>query len=595
MPDDLHGARRPGVSVLAVGASPSRYARWASSPSGWAARGRAGPLDAGPADAMAEPQSAATPRSCWASRATDSRRPSRLEARCDDRRAYLDLRRNAAASLERVALLDCRWPRKPRSGRRSRCQEAGGALGALDRATAAQRLRGGPRRRQQRRGAVSSVRDLAMARSGHSACGRRPGAVGRAYRLGQATLESTAYVPEGDDAALADALGFLDFSTKGALPSASTSGADVAPRPATVASRGDLVGGARIAPTIVRATGILGTAIRPARRPCVWAFRRPWPYRPLRDGSDMSALTLPRPAPRRPTPRGLRSAGRSSSIAGCRAEARALRDLPRARPCLRGRPRRAALARSHAAASPQYPLAPLRTLAALLTWDGRVRTADRQALRSFTPAPRWDWATTELAKRRGIRSPRTSTDFREAFKDGVTPRRHRARARGVRGERARAGHARSTGSPGRRRGALADARAGFDVFAGQGPLRPVPCAPGLRRKPATGFHRSRLRRPRRARGTVAPARPRSTRTPVAEGATSGCPPSATSAGQRRTSTTGATRRLEQVIDFYDRGGGQGSRARRARTRTRRSARCISRPRTGASCWSSSRDALDDAR
>ena len=56
-----------------------------------------------------------------------------LAARCDDRHAYLDVRRNAAASLSAWR----RWigvPAEAAFGPEVAIQEAGGSIGALDRA-----------------------------------------------------------------------------------------------------------------------------------------------------------------------------------------------------------------------------------------------------------------------------------------------------------------------------------------------------------------------------------------------------------------------------------------------------------------------------
>ncbi len=470
----------------------------------------------------------------------------RLEASCVDRPAYLDLRRDAAASLSMWRL---RLPMAAEAsfGPEVALQESGGSIGTLDRAMqrddcdairdAANVVAGAFR-----------VSDLATARLDVPAGPFGQALSDAAYRLGQATLESTAYVPEGDDAALADAIGFLTFLEEGTR----ALGLDVQSEFVALVPlrRAATLSEVRDRATIVRATGVLGASIRRAVRGL--GFPTNWPYRPLYDGSTMSALVLPRPAaPADPDRAALGRAlffdrrlsrGGARACSTCHVPERAYADGLVAPTSLDAAP----LRRN----TPTLLDAPL---AALLTWDGRVRTAERQAL--LVIHTRSEMGLDDAQLTRVVASDHAyAGGFLETFHEPVTPDDIGLALAAFESSALVPGHAPiDRFALGDDAALTPDARAGLDVFAGKG---------------------------RCARCHVPPvfggSRPPDFTAPVF--AVLGVPtaPGAASVdadrgrdGAFKTPTVrnvgrtapyfhhGRYETLEQVLDFYDRGGGRG--------------------------------------
>jgi cytochrome c peroxidase len=499
-----------------------------------------------PADAIAEPSAAAALVAGYAHDGAAA--AEQLAAHCDDRRAYLDVRRNAAASLS----VWRRWmgiPAEAAFGPEVSIQEAGGSIGALDRALQSRDC--------------AAVRDAAgnlraafvSSESALSRIGIPPATVGQAlsdatYRLGQAVLESTAYVPEGDDAALADAIGFLDFVDRGAHAIALDVAGDLAPilRLRSATTLAEVTDRA----AIVEATGVLGTAIRRALR--AMGVSTTLMYRPLRDAQDISALTLPRPAlPVDPAKAALgrklffdrRLAARQArACASCHVPERAYADgLVAPTSLVPG----TTLRRN----TPSLLYAPVE---ALLTWDGRVRTADRQAL--IVLHTRAEMGSTDEELTKVVASDRAYVDgFAASFKDGVTARNVGLALASFEANELVPGTAAIDRFARGDDAALSpDARAGFDVFAGKG---------------------------RCARCHVPPvfggSRPPDFTAPVfavlgvaaAPGTTALDPDPGRGGGDFRVPTVRNVNRtgpyfhngryatLDQVVDFYDRGGGKG--------------------------------------
>ena len=428
-------------------------------------------------------------------------------------------------------------------------QEAGGSIGALDRALQAHDCAAARDAAGNLRGAFVAS-DTTLSRIGIP-----PATVGQAlsdasYRLGQAVLESTAYVPEGDDAALADAIGLLDFVERGAHAIGLDVAGDVTPilRLRSATTLADVEDRA----AIVRATGVLGTAIRRALR--AWGVSTTLMYRPLRDAQDISALTLPRPAlPADPARAALGrklffdrrlSARRARACASCHVPERAYADgLVAPASLVPGTP----LRRN----TPSLLYAPVE---ALLTWDGRVRTADRQAL--MVLHTRAEMGSTDEDLARVVGADRGYVDgFSASFKDGVTARNIGLALASfeaselVPGTAAIDRYARGDDA------ALSpDARAGLDVFAGRGRCARchVPPVFGGSRPPD-------FTAPVFAVLGV----------PAAPGATSLDADPGRGGGDFRVPTVRNVSRtgpyfhngryptLDQVVDFYDRGGGKG--------------------------------------
>src|ERR1019366_9339853 len=215
-------------------------------------------------------------------------------------------------------------------------------------------------------------------------------------------------------------------------------------------------------------TGVTGAAIRRALRALPGEHLTPTlMYRALEDAPDIEALTLPRPAqpadPARAT-LGQRlffdrrlSRGTSRSCATCHVPSRAYADglvvpisLDPTAPLRRN--------------TPSLLYAPLE---ARLTWDGRVRTADRQALMVIHTTT--EMGSTDAEMTRAVAADSTYAEsFRAAFDDGITPQNI---------GQALAAFESKTFVPGSApidrfaRGDDAalptDARAGLDVFAGK--------------------------------------------------------------------------------------------------------------------------------
>ncbi|HTB72132.1 MAG TPA: cytochrome c peroxidase [Polyangiaceae bacterium] len=337
-----------------------------------------------------------------------------LVAHCDDRQAYLDVRRRAAASLSAWR----RWigiPAEAAFGPEVAIQEAGGSIGALDRAMTGHDCNA-VRDAAGNLEAAFRIPETAVDRIGITRTAFGQAVSDATYRLGQAVLESTPYVPEGDDAAFADAMGFLDFIDAGTRALGLDVPSQAAPlerlRSArTLAEVTDRAG-------IVRAAGALGASIRRGLR--ATGIATTLMYRPLRDAPDIDALTLPRPAlpadapkaalgkqlffDRRLSPRGARA------CATCHEPGRAYAD---------GLVAPASLdpATTLRRNTPSLLYAPVE---ALLTWDGRVRMADRQAL--MVLHTRAEMGSTDEQLAQVVASdPAYAAAFRASFADGVTP------------------------------------------------------------------------------------------------------------------------------------------------------------------------------
>jgi cytochrome c peroxidase len=386
----------------------------------------------------------------------------RLAASCDDRSAYLALRRSAVASMSS-------WRRRlPMAaevsfGPEVALQESGGALGAIDRALQAHDCTGV----RDAAGRIGGAFRLTLSALEGRNAAPQPFAQAMsdaAYRLGQAVLESTPYVPDGDDAALSDVLGFLDFLDGGARALAIEVTSELAPleslrKAQTLSDVADRA-------AIVRTTGPLGSSIRRAMR--ARGYDATLTYRPLHDAPDISALTLPRPAfpadaakadlGRRLFSDRRLSAGNARACATCHVPARAYADgLVAPTSLVFG----TALRRN----TPSLLYAPLE---ALLTWDGRVRTADRQAL--MVLHTRAEMGSTDEQLARVVASdPSYADGFHAAFEDGVTPRNiGLAFASFESSELVPGSAAIDRFARGEEAALSADDRAGLDVFAGKG-------------------------------------------------------------------------------------------------------------------------------
>jgi cytochrome c peroxidase len=340
-----------------------------------------------------------------------------LVAGCDDRRPYLALRRSAAASL---SIWRRRLPVAAESsfGPEVALQEAGGAIGALDRAMQ-NRDCASARDAAGSLGGAFRIAELALAMNDVPDAAFGQALSDAAYRIGQAILESTPFVPEGDDAAFADVLGLLDFLDGGARALGLDVDSALAPLETlrTATTLADVTDRA----ALVRATGVAGAAIRRALRALPGEHLTPTlTYRALEDAPDIEALTLPRPAqPADPARAALGqrlffdrrlSRGTSRSCATCHVPSRAYAD-------------------GLVAPSSLDPAAPLRRntpslfyvpLEARLTWDGRVRTADRQALMVIHTAT--EMGSTDAEMTRVVAADATYAEsFRAAFDDAITP------------------------------------------------------------------------------------------------------------------------------------------------------------------------------
>jgi cytochrome c peroxidase len=369
-----------------------------------------------------------------------------------------------------------------------------------------------------------------------------------AYRLGQALLESTPYVPEADDSALADVVGLLDFLDAGTRAAALDVHAELAAfgplrRATSLSEVGDRA-------ELVRDTGLLGASLRRAADSLELATLPMYPS--LRDAAEISALTLPRPAlPVDPAQAALGKRlffDRRLSVAGARACAschvpeRAFAD-GRARP--ESLVANVPLLRN----TPSLLYAPLE---ARLTWDGRVRTADRQALLVIHTPSEMGLTDAELTEAI-VADASYRVGFRDAFHEGVTPREislalaeYEARDL-VPGDAPIDRFARGAGA------LSTDARAGLDVFAGKGRCARchVPPVFGGTRPPdftAPVF------------ATLGVPSAPDARTVDADRGQGGAFKVPTLRNVGRTAPYfhhGRYATLEQVVDFYDRGGGRG--------------------------------------
>jgi len=512
MPDHLHRHGRRGVQLLQVGIAVLAAA---------CTPGRSRAIDdASPAavatDATGESGETEPTRLLRGYARKGASAAERLVSVCDDRPAYLELRRNAVASLS----VWRRWigaSAEAAFGPEVAAQEAGGSIGALDQAIQAGAC-------DRVRGAAENLRIASRVADGVLA--RReipPARIGQAlsdaaYRLGQAILESTPFVPEGNDAAFADVLGFLDFVEAGARALDLDVGAEVAAlsRLRQARALSDVTDRA----ALVRATGVVGTAIRRALHARGVAANLM--IRPLRDAAD---------------PDGRRS------CASCHVPEFAYADrlvAPASR--VPG----TVLRRN----TPSLLYSPL---AALLTWDGRVRTADRQALMVIHTRAELGLSDPQLV--RVIASdPAYASGFRDAFGESVNAQDIGTAIAAFEAEALVPGtapidrFARGDGT------ALStDARTGLDLFAGKGrcarchvpPVfggtRPpdftapvfavlgVPSGPGAHAVDSDPGHDGAFKVPSvRNVGKTAPY-----------------------------FHHGRYASLEEVLDFYDRGGGRG--------------------------------------
>ncbi len=471
-----------------------------------------------------------------------------LGSHCDDRDAYLEVRRNATSSLS----VWRRWmgvPAEAAFGPEIAIQEAGGSIGALDRAMQTHDC-------NAVRDATGNLRAAFLtSETAASRLGIPPASVGQAlsdatYRLGQAVLESTAYVPEGDDAAFADVLGFLDFIDNGVHAIDLDVTADIAPllRLRSVTALSEVSDRA----AIVRAAGALGASIRSALRGA--GVSTTLMYRPLGDAQDIGALTLPRPA--LPVDRAKAALGRklffdrrlaarqARSCASCHVPERAYSDGLVAPASLDPA---ATLHRN----TPSLLYAPLE---ALLTWDGRVRTADRQALMVLHTRAEMGSTDEELA-RVVVSDPSYTDGFRTSFEDGVTQRNIGQALASFEASEFVPGSAPIDRFARGDDAALSpDARAGLDVFAGKGRCARCHVPPVF-----SGSRPPDFTAPVFAVLGV----------PSAPGAAFLDPDPGRGGGDFRVPTVrdvsrtgpyfhnGRYATLEQVVDFYDRGGGKG--------------------------------------
>jgi len=385
-----------------------------------------------------------------------------LAATCDDRASYLDLRRASVASLS----VWRRWNGMAAEavfGPEVALLEAGGSIGALDRAL---KVHDCPlvAREAGNIGGAFRIVDASLARQETSPAILAQALSDAAYRLGQAVLESTSFVPDGDDAAFADVLGFLDLLDGGARALTLDVAADLAPlrRLQQAHSLAEVTDRA----AVVRATGVLGESIRREAR--TRGFTTGLMIRPLYGDQAPSALTLPHPAvPADPAKAALGkklffdrrlSAGGARACATCHVPERAFADelvapasLDPATPLRRN--------------TPSLLYAPLE---ARLMWDGRVRTADRQALMVIHTRAEMGLADPELT-RVVASEPAYADAFRSAFHEDVKPADIGLALAAYESSAFVPGDAPiDRFARGEAEALSADARSGLDVFAGKG-------------------------------------------------------------------------------------------------------------------------------
>jgi cytochrome c peroxidase len=428
-------------------------------------------------------------------------------------------------------------------------QEAGGSIGTLDRAIESHDCRSVRDSANALEGAFA-LSNLALSRVDVPAATLGQSLADAAYGLGQAILESTPYVPEADDTALADVLGFLEFLENGTR----ALGLEVTAYLAPLARLRDARTLAAVTDRAasVRATGVLGTSIRHALG--ALGFATTLTYRPLRDAPDISALTLPRPA---------EPADPEAAALGQRLFFESRLSHDRARSCATCHVPERAYADGQVAPVSLDPTTPLRRntpsllyapIEALLTWDGRVRTADRQALMVIHTRAEMGSTDAEIVRVLAL-DRQYEGAFNRAFKDGLTPKNIGTALAAFESATLVPGDAPIDRFARGDESALSrEARAGLDVFAGKGrcarchvpPLfggsRPpdftapvfavlgVPSAPGARSVDAD-----------RGRGDGA------FRTPTVRNVSRTAP----------YFHHGRYATLDQVIDFYSLGGGRG--------------------------------------
>ena len=470
-----------------------------------------------------------------------------LTASCEDRVAYLAVRR-AAGALLGIWRRRFRVAAEAAFGPEIASEESGGAMGALDRALERQDCDTVRSAAANMAGAFR-VTDVAIAQQEVPQPVYAQSLSDAAYRLGQAVLESTPYVPERDDSAWADVVGVLDFLDAGSR----AAGIDV---DAQLVALGPLRQARALSEVtdraeLVRSTGLLGSSIRHAAGSLHFAIVPMYPS--LRAAQNLSALTLPRPAlPVDPAQADLGrrlffdrrlSRGGMRACVSCHIPERALADgrttpvslIPTA-PLLRN--------------TPSLLYAPLE---ARLTWDGRVRTADRQALTVIHAAAEMGLTDAELTQAVAA-DPAYRIGFRYAFHEEVTPQRVSLALAEYEASAFVPGDAPIDRFARGDNGALSlDARTGLDVFAGKGRCARchIPPVFGGVRPPdftapvfailgvpaAPGSHAVDADRGRQGAFKVPIVRNVARTAPYFH--------------------HGRYATLEQVVDFYDRGGGAG--------------------------------------
>jgi cytochrome c peroxidase len=471
----------------------------------------------------------------------------RLIADCRDRSAYEDARRNAAGSLN---LWRRRLPMAAEAvfGAEASALEGAGAMAALDRAIESSDCESTHRHAAEVGGAFR------LSELSFSTIDIPPGPFAQAlsdaaYTLGQAVLESTPFIPEGDDSALADVLGLLDVLEQGTH----ALGFDAGP---AMPALGLLRQSGRLSQVgdralVVRETGVLGAAIRRAAHGL--GVSPTLMIRPLFDDAEVSVLTLPRPAaPAEP----------ARAELGRRLFFDRRLSRTRARSCATCHVPDEAFADGRVTPSSLDPATPLRRntptllyapVEALLTWDGRVRTADRQALTVIHTPAEMGLTDAELMKTLAS-GQRYADDFQRAFGEAVTPQdvglalAAFESANLVPASSPIDRWARGDGS------ALSpDARAGLDVFAGKGRCARCHVPPVFAGSRPPDFMVPVLS------VLGVPSSPEA-RSVDADRGRDGAFRVPTVRNVARTAPYfhhGRYASLEQVVDFYDRGGGRG--------------------------------------
>jgi cytochrome c peroxidase len=277
-------------------------------------------------------------------------------------------------------------------------------------------------------------------------------------------------------------------------------------------------------------------------------------YRPLRDAPDIGALTLPRPAlpadaataalgrelffDRRLSPQGARA------CATCHVPSRAYSDGLVAPASLEP----GTMLRRN---TPSLLYAPVE---ALLTWDGRVRMADRQAL--MVLHTRAEMGSTDEQLAQVVASdPAYGAAFRASFRDGVTPRNIGIALASFEARDLVPGNAPIDRFARGDDDALSpDERAGLDVFAGKGRCARCHVPPVF-----SGSRPPDFTAPVFAVLGV-PSAPGATSLDGDRGRGNGDFRVPTVRNVGRTAPyfhNGRYPTLDQVVDFYDKGGGRG--------------------------------------